>query len=218
MTQRIYPRPRPILHLLWPAALGAAASLLTPQLPSELRLLTGWLTFSALYLLSTWRMLLSTQSQRIRELADLEDNGRRLSHLLVSAASLVSLGGVVMALHKASDLSKSGQHHLEAWLTGSAVLSVALSWLLIQTVYTLRYAHLYYEKPEGSVDFIQTPEPDYLDFAYLAFTIGMTYQVSDTNISQRPMRRLLLSHALLSYLYGVVIIALAINVVSGLLS
>lgn len=98
------------------------------------------------------------------------------------------------------------------------MLSVALSWLLIQTVYTLRYAHLYYEKPEGSVDFIQTPEPDYLDFAYLAFTIGMNYQVSDTNISQRPMRRLLLSHALLSYLYGVVIIALAINVVSGLLS
>jgi len=82
-------------------------------------------------------------------------------------------------------------------------------------VYTLRYADLYYQH-EGGLDFNQTEEPDYRDFAYLAFTIGMTYQVSDTNLRLKAVRRTALRHALLSYLFGAVIIAMTINIVASL--
>lgn len=220
--------PNPFLRLIIPALLAALVTPLLPRhLPAELRLLTGWIVFAAGYLAMTWRLILQVSGDWIRSLARMEDNGRRLSNMLASLASLVSLGGVMSALSKATELSKNGQHALELWLTGAAILSVALSWLLIQTVFTLRYAHLYYDGKEGGIVFPglndqedpqQKGEPDYLDFAYVAFTIGMTYQVSDTDINQKPMRLLLLGHSLLSYIYGVVIIALSISVVGSLLS
>ena len=92
------------------------------------------------------------------------------------------------------------------------------SWLAINLDFTLRYAHLYYSDPVGGVDFGGTSEPDYRDFAYLAFTIGMTYQVSDTDLLTCRFRRVLLLHALLSYLFGVVIIAAVINVSAGFIT
>ena len=81
----------------------------------------------------------------------------------------------------------------------------------------MRYARTYYAKPVGGIDFNEDDPPTYLDFAYLALTIGMTFQVSDTNLMTKNIRRIALSHALLSYLYGAVIVALVINVVSSLL-
>jgi uncharacterized membrane protein len=97
------------------------------------------------------------------------------------------------------------------------VVSVALTWGLVHTVFTLRYARTYYRPPVGGIDFNEDDPPTYLDFAYLALTIAMTFQVSDTNLTTKSMRRIALAHALLSYLYGAVIIALVINVVSSLL-
>jgi uncharacterized membrane protein len=92
-----------------------------------------------------------------------------------------------------------------------------LSWGLVHTVFSLRYARSYYSRPVGGIDFNEDDPPTYLDFAYLAFTIGMTFQVSDTNLMNKKIRRVALSHALLSYLFGAVIVALVINVVSSLL-
>jgi uncharacterized membrane protein len=97
-----------------------------------------------------------------------------------------------------------------------ALMTVTLSWLLIHAVYTVRYADLYYTS-HGGIEFGGGDEPTYSDFAYIAFTIGMTYQVSDTAINSRPIRRVALVHALLSYLFGVAIIATTINVVASLL-
>jgi uncharacterized membrane protein len=105
----------------------------------------------------------------------------------------------------------------KAYLIALGVLSVALSWAMVHTVFTLRYARTYYLKPEGGVDFNESDPPTYLDFAYLALSIGMTFQVSDTNLTSKPIRRIALTHAVLSYLFGVVIVALAINVVASLL-
>ena len=207
------------MRLLIAAGLGLLAwalSAFIPGLLGELRLLAGWLIFAASYLLLSWRIIWRVDGDWIRKLAQQEDNGKRLSGAIALVASLTSLAGVMLALSRAGSLK--AQPLLEAGLIGAGLLSVALSWLLIQTVYIFRYAHLYYEAPEGGVQFIATPEPDYLDFAYLAFTIGMTYQVSDTNIDQRSMRRLLTAHALISYVYGVLIIALAISAVSSVLS
>lgn len=186
------------------------------RFPWELRALVGWLVFAAAYLFSSWRLIFAVNGDWIRQLAQQEDNGRRASGLIAVVTSLISLAGVIFALSKAGSLKN--QPLQEGLLVGAGLLTVALSWMVIQTVYLFRYAHVYYEVPEGGVQFIDTPEPDYLDFAYLSFTIGMTYQVSDTNLDQRPMRRLLTAHALISYVYGVVIIALAISVVSSVVS
>jgi uncharacterized membrane protein len=97
------------------------------------------------------------------------------------------------------------------------VLSVALSWAMVHTVFTLRYARTYYSKSQGGIDFNESDPPTYLDFAYLSLTIGMTFQVSDTNLTSKPIRRIALAHAAFSYLFGAVIVALVINVVASLL-
>jgi uncharacterized membrane protein len=101
-------------------------------------------------------------------------------------------------------------------LAGVAVVSVALSWGLIHTLFTLRYASLYYWDQEGGIDFNQDEPPRYSDFAYLAFTLGMTFQVSDTNLQSNDIRATALRHGLLSYVFGSVILATLINLIVGL--
>jgi uncharacterized membrane protein len=93
--------------------------------------------------------------------------------------------------------------------------SVVLSWTLVHTIYTARYARLYYAKAYG-VDFNEEEPPRYSDFAYVAFTVGMTYQVSDTDLTDKTIRAVVLRHALLSYGLGAVILAATINLVAGL--
>jgi len=132
--------------------------------------------------------------------------------ILVIAATM-SLIGVGLTLTKA--VQEGGA--TEFVLTVVAVLTIVVSWAVVHTTYVLRYAHLYYEPPVGGVDF-NDDTPDYRDFAYLALTVGMTYQVSDTDIEQRAIRHTITGHALLSYLFGVVIIAATINIVAGFLS
>jgi uncharacterized membrane protein len=97
-----------------------------------------------------------------------------------------------------------------------AVVSVAVSWLAVNSVFTLRYAHLYYLEG-GGLDFHGEAAPAYADFAYVAFTIGMTFQVSDTEVTSPRIRKTVLRHALLAYVFGIAVIALTINVVAGLL-
>jgi uncharacterized membrane protein len=98
------------------------------------------------------------------------------------------------------------------------VLTVVLAWGLVHTVFTLRYGDLYYGDPVGGIDFNENDLPDYRDFAYLALTIGMTFQVSDTNLQAKKIRRTAIRHALLSYAFGTVIVAITINIVASLLS
>ena len=101
-----------------------------------------------------------------------------------------------------------------------SVLAVICSWFLVHTVFIFRYAHIYYgsgDKPVGGLDFPGDDEPDYLDFAYFSFIIGMTSQVSDVDITSSVMRRLALLHGILSFFFNAVIIALSINIISGLI-
>lgn len=121
---------------------------------------------------------------------------------------------MVMLLADASSAKGAGA----ALLAGTAIVGVALSWFLIHTLFMLRYALLYYTGPDGGIDFNQDDPPRYIDFAYLAFTVGMTFQVSDTDLKTHPIRATALRHALLSYLFGAVILATTINLVAGLSS
>jgi uncharacterized membrane protein len=140
-----------------------------------------------------------------------EDPTRAATDLIVISASLASLVGVGYLL---SAGSKTGGDADVAAAVGIA--SVAAAWLVVHTVFTLRYARLYYLNGSSGIDFNQDEQPAYVDFAYLAFTIGMTYQVSDTDLKTRTIRATALRQALLSFVLGAVILATTINLVAGL--
>jgi uncharacterized membrane protein len=129
--------------------------------------------------------------------------------LTASVASLVAVGLVIVRAGNSSGAAESLQ-------AGLSLASVVLSWAAVHTVFMLRYASLYYSGPDGGVDFNQDAPPRYTDFAYLAFTIGMTFQVSDTELTTTDVRGTALRHALLSYLFGAVILAATINLIAGL--
>ena len=140
-----------------------------------------------------------------------EDPTRAVTDLVVVLASIASLAGVGYLLVAGS---AKGMDADIAALVG--ILSVAASWFAVHTVFALRYTRLYYGDTPGGVEFHQHDPPSYLDFAYVAFTIGMTYQVSDTDLQNRAMRSTALRQAMLSYLLGAVILAITINLVAGL--
>jgi len=140
------------------------------------------------------------------------DPAHDTADLLLLGAAVASLAAVGLVLFGAGH-ANGNTKYLEAAL---ALFSVFVSWTLVHTVFTLRYAHLYYSEPVGGIAFPGDEDPMYSDFAYLAFTVGMTFQVSDTDITQRRIRRAVLRQSLLSYPLGTVIIAAAINLVSGL--
>lgn len=145
--------------------------------------------------------------------AQAEDYSRGWADLVLLSASAASLVAVAFTLVDA-------RHHSgteKGLLIALAISVVALSWTTIHLVYTVRYGDIYYADPVGGVSFNEHDKPDYRDFAYLAFTIGMTYQVSDTNLTNRAIRRTVSRHSLLSFVFGAVIIALAINAVGSLL-
>jgi uncharacterized membrane protein len=129
--------------------------------------------------------------------------------LMANVASLVAVGYLIVQGH-----STHGAR--QALLAGLAVVSVAVSWALVHTLYMLRYAVLYYSGEVGGINFNQPESPSFIDFAYLAFTIGMTYQVSDTNLETRRIRIAALGHALQSFVFGSVILATVVNLVAGL--
>jgi uncharacterized membrane protein len=180
----------------------------------RMSLVLGWDAAALTFLLTTWSLIVRADGPLTQRLATREDTTRPVSDALLIAASVASLLGVGFALHVAGTQSGSQQ----ILLIGLAVATVALSWLLANTVYTLRYAHLHFAAPAG----IDIPEgadqpASYLDFAYVAFTIGMCYQVSDTTLRTPRIRRTALAHAMLSYIFGVAIVAGSVNLISGLL-
>jgi uncharacterized membrane protein len=176
-----------------------------------LALLAAWDTAAALLLAWVWSDISRLDQEQTCRLASLEDAGRTLSDGVLLTASVASLAAVGQLLfHQASGGIS------EAARAAVGVVSVVLSWGVVHTVYTLRYARLYYDEPVGGVDFNEEEPPSYLDFAYLAFTIGMTFQVSDTNVRTKDFRAAALGHALWSYLFGTAIIAVTVNLLAGL--
>ncbi|HET9172930.1 MAG TPA: DUF1345 domain-containing protein [Actinospica sp.] len=174
--------------------------------------LLGWCTLGLVYCGWVWAAVWPMDAAATAAHAQSESPGRDLADVLLLAASLASLLAVGFVLFGA------GEHHGAAKYvqTALAVGSVAVSWLLVHTVFTLRYARLYYSDPVGGVDFKEEEPPQYSDFAYLAFTIGMTFQVSDTDLQAKAVRRTALRHALISFPLGTVIIATSVNLVAGL--
>jgi uncharacterized membrane protein len=176
-------------------------------------ILVGWDVSVATFLVWIWFALWGMSARETRTHANREDPSIHLSEVLWLSAGVAVLAAVGLLLIRAGSATGGNK----AYLITLGVVSVTLSWTLVHTVFTLRYARAYYSAPVGGIDFNEDDPPTYPDFAYLAMTIGMTFQVSDTNLTTKKIRRIALGHALLSYLFGAVIVALVINVVSSLL-
>jgi len=197
-------------------AASVAASLLTGGVAGwlaawQVSALLAWCGGAGTYVGLAWTTMLKADSQRTRAVATREDDTKVSTDLIVLAACVASLVGVAFVLLKAS----KAEGEAVAGMTALGVASVVLAWGVVHTVFTHRYADLYY-RHGGGIDFNEKDDPDYRDFAYLAFTIGMTYQVSDTDLQTKAIRRTALKQALLSYLFGTAIIAMTINIVAGL--
>ena len=196
------------------ASLGAVAGAASLSFTAwQASVLIGWNTGAVLLMAWIWMSVSRLDADQTRSHASREDTSVRLSEVIVLSSGVALLAAVGLVLIKASHATGG----MKAYLITLGVLSVALTWALVHTVFTLRYARTFYARPIGGIDFNEEDPPTYLDFAYLALTIGMTFQVSDTNLTIKSIRRVALVHAMLSYLYGAVIVALVINVVATLL-
>jgi uncharacterized membrane protein len=175
---------------------------------------SAWLAAALVLSARIWLRIWKMSPPQTAKHAQAEDYSRPLADLVVLAASVASLLAIGFTLVDARNHSGT----TKGLLIALAVAVVAFSWLTVHLVFTVRYGDLYYGDPVGGIDFKEDgAAPDYRDFLYIAFTIGMTFQVSDTDITAKPMRRQALRHALLSFLFGAVIVAMAINTVASLL-
>jgi uncharacterized membrane protein len=180
-----------------------------------------WIGFSGSFLIFSWIVILSSHPKGLRNIASNQDTNRSLIFLFVLVAAFISVFAIIVLLQEAPNGSKRGlTYHIVL-----AAVAVFCSWTLIHTLFTLHYAHLYYTYPDldahahdkknGGLEFPRTSMPDYFDFAYFSFVLGMTFQVSDVQITSPVLRRLALLHGLLSFVYNTIIIALSINIISG---
>jgi uncharacterized membrane protein len=164
------------------------------------------------FILWVWITVAGADAVMTARRARSEDASRAAAEAVLLAAGAASLIAVAFTLVQAGDAHGATR----GFLTALAIASVALAWSSIHTVFVLRYARMYYSPPDGGIDF-HGETPDYLDFAYLALTIGMCFQVSDTDLTGKRIRRCALHHALLSYVFGTVIVAVTVNLVATLL-
>jgi len=215
-------RPDARQRLVLALAAGAATFV---ALRGELRFasagIAGWNAVAVVILALDWVTILTTPQRKIRQLAQQQDLSRFLVFIFVVVAACAALFAVGFLIKAHKDQS-GGHFAIHLLLTLCTVIS---SWALLHTVYSLRYAHTYYgdsDQPDvqqhaGGLIFPGDRPPNYFDFAYFSFVVGMTCQVSDVQITSRRMRRLTLVHSTLSFGFNTIILALLINTVSGLL-
>ena len=182
-------------------------------MPPAGSILLGWDVAVVLYLAWTFSSVAGLDPSDTAQLAKREDPSTPVAELVILGAGTAALAAVGLALVKAGQTAGG----MKAYLVTIGLLSVVLSWTVVHTVYALRYARAYYSEPVGGIQFNEAEPPNYVDFAYYSFTVGMTFQVADTNITLRAIRRTTLHHALLSYLFGSALLGLVINVVATLL-
>ena len=208
----------PVTILSWrragiAVAVGAVGGALVGLIGSvELVPIVAWVVATLVVLIWVWRIIWPPDAAGTERLAEWEGRSRTTDTGLLVAA-VVSLGAIALAVVQASRGSNPGA--VAAVLL--SLVGAILSWCLVNTVFALKYARLYYfEEEEAAIDFKQREPPAYSDFAYLAFTVGMSFAVSETEPTSTRLRRVALGHALLSYVFGTGVLAVAINLVTNL--
>jgi uncharacterized membrane protein len=199
------------VRILIAVLLGVAVALVVGNTAGWRFALAGWIVTAGLYVVWTRLILGGMDAERTCRHATREDPTRSVADVVIVTASIASLGGVGYVVAAGS---KSGAGAIEAAIVG--LLAVGASWFAVHTLFTARYARLYYSGEPGGINFHDPDPPAFRDFAYMAYTVGMTYQVSDTEIGSSEMRATVIRHALLSYLLGAVVLAVTINLIAGL--
>ena len=195
----------------------AAGLLLSLRYPTVLATVGGWDVGGLALLTIAWLIITPSDAAATRKRAATDDPGRTAVYALTLLTSATSLLAATVLVGGASEMTPQASRELIAL----CLLTVAVSWTLTHTAFALRYAHLYYREDvrgAGGVDFPGGAPPSYSDFAYLAFTVGMTFQVSDTDVSSAQIRRTILMHAVISFAYNTAILTFVLNLVFGFAS
>lgn len=204
-------------RLLIATAVAVVAYFVVPnEINGAARLTIVWVSYALTVLSLMWTSILLTHPRQLPGLSRLQDSSRTFIFLFVVVAAAASLFAIVALLDTMNHANRTTNVAL-------AFIAVLCSWTILHTVFAVRYAHLYYgddphqKQRPGGLDFPHDDEPDYLDFAYFSFVIGMTSQVSDVAIGSKPMRRAALLHGVLSFVFNTMIISLTISGLSGVL-
>ncbi len=205
-----------IVSYMLALGLGIAAFFVAVHLPLILRLVVAWIVASLSLLLRVWIVTLEGDPAQTRARANVEDPGRDVALITVFVASLFGLTSAIDLLGRTKSIAPNVTPGITITL---GIVAVIMSWALIQTAMQIRYAHMYYYESgdQKPLLFPGGEDPSDIDFAYFSFVIGMTYQVSDVQITTRGMRRMVLFHGLISFAFSTTILALTINILSGLL-
>lgn len=204
------------------AVMAAGLLCLVPSGPTLLAVLShvmlGWDGFCFFLLLFYWHSFFTTPQFHIRRQAAKEDPSRIIIFFIILISTFASMAAVILLLTAKKQAPSVKALHLPV-----AIAGMILSWALVHTVFAVRYAHLYYSKHPshphthtGGMDFPEDDKPDFLDFAYFSFVLGMTFQVSDVAVTSKTIRRWALWHGLIAFAYNTIIVALTINIIAGL--
>jgi uncharacterized membrane protein len=203
--------------------IGLAAGLLVylilrnTALSGLVQVMIGFDAFTIVLLTISWINFFTTPQHELRREAKVLDGSRILVFIVILGAALASMAAVGLIL-----LNNDDDESTKAIRITAAVAGMLFSWMLVHTTFAYRYAHLYYAdhhiKANADVEGLEFPDddkPDFLDFAYFSFVLGMTFQVSDVEISEKKLRRLALAHGLISFFFNTTIIAITINILAG---
>jgi len=202
-------------RLLYGAVAGIAIAAVAPLEPM-VRGLAGWCTGAAVFLVLTWWLADTFDAQRTRERAQSLDQ----PNLVILVSVLVAIGASVVAIAMLLQQVKLMSGPARAAHIALGLVALVGSWLMMHTIYAFHYAHRYYidqrdGSPDGGLDFPGKDEPDYFDFLYYAYVVGMTSQVSDVQATSREMRRITLVHSVLAFAFNMLVLALSVNVVAA---
>jgi uncharacterized membrane protein len=206
-------RARPRLFLSGLIGLIVIVALPAAWRPST-RLLVGWDVGLILYLILAYMMIARSDVARIRRRAAVQDEGQTVLLILTVAAALASLVAIVAELGMTAGTPRQSGPLILATLT------IVLSWGFIHSMFALHYAHEYYAQNAGHGGGLMFPgaeQPDYWDFVYFSFVIGMTSQVSDVAITCRPIRRLVTAHGIVSFAFNATLVALTVNIAASVI-
>ena len=215
----IFLRMHPLQRILLSLVITGLVYLLirNADLNWKLNALILWDAFALSYITASWIVFFKMPVADITKLANTEDGSRLLVMISILASSFAGIITVMLLMISTGEPPEQKMLRVVLSVTGMMV-----SWLLLHTIFTFHYAHLYYmtdedhSAPTAALDFPKEKKPDYLDFAYFAFVIGMTFQVSDVQINSRVTRRTALAHGLLAFALNTFVVALTINLIAGL--
>ena len=182
-----------------------------------LTIISTWCAFAFSYVITSWIVMFNRKIEQIKQMAKQEDGSKTFVIIFTIISSIAAMVTVLLLV-----ISKDNSEKKEIFTVIVCFFSVMLSWVLVHTILTFHYAHVYYDDEStknpngGGLKFPDDDEPDYLDFAYFSFVIGMTFQVSDVEVTDKQIRKLVLLHGLISFLLNTFVVALTVNFIAGL--